>query len=35
LIVAAKKTYPKWGPRKLRALLADRYPHASGRARVE
>jgi putative transposase len=26
LIVAAKKTYPKWGPRKLRALLVDRYP---------
>lgn len=26
LVVAAKKTYPKWGPRKLRALLVDRYP---------
>jgi putative transposase len=26
VVVAAKKTYPKWGPRKLRALLVDRYP---------
>ena len=26
LIVVAKKTYPKCGPRKLRALLVDRYP---------
>lgn len=26
LIVAAKKAYPKWGPRKLRWILADRYP---------
>ena len=26
IIVAAKKAYPKWGPRKLRALLVDRYP---------
>jgi putative transposase len=26
LVVAAKKAYPKWGPRKLRALLVDRYP---------
>ncbi len=27
LIVVAKKTYPKWGPRKLRYLLAERYPN--------
>jgi transposase InsO family protein len=27
LVVAAKKQYPKWGPRKLRALLVERYPH--------
>lgn len=26
LIVATKKTYPKWGPRKLRWLLMERYP---------
>lgn len=26
LVVAARKTYPKWGPRKLHALLVDRYP---------
>ncbi len=26
LIVATKNTYPKWGPRKLRWLLMERYP---------
>lgn len=26
MVVAARKTYPKWGPKKLRSLLAERYP---------
>jgi transposase len=26
LVVTARKMYPRWGPRKLHALLVERYP---------
>ena len=29
LVVAARKTYPRWGPRKLRGWLVDRFPNKS------